>query len=267
MNIALHGMETAAGARYRSGATCAGWSVPGTPVVVRYADDLVALCHSRQEAEQVKARLAAWLEPRGLAFNEEKTKVVHLAEGFDFLGFNIRHYPSGKLLIKPSAAAIKRFRARLRSEVRALYGANGLAVIAKLNPILRGWAAYYRTVVSKQVFSSIDDTLWWTMMRWAKRRHETKPTRWIVQRYFGPFHPTRRDRWIFGDRDTGAFLTKLTWTPIKRHQMVDGWASPDDAQLSVYWAVRRRRRTPPNTMEPTHTPRHGRRPARPKGLA
>jgi RNA-directed DNA polymerase len=205
MNIALHGMETAAGVRYHTKPSHIGWSVAGTPVLVRYADDLVALCHSQQEAEQVKTRLAAWLGPRGLVFNEDKTRVVHLAEGFDFLGFNIRHYPSGKLLIKPSKAAVKRFRARLRAEVRGLYGANSLAVIAKLNPILRGWAAYYRTAVSKHVFSSIDDTLWWTMMRWAKRRHETKPSRWITDRYFGRFHPTRKDRWIFGDRESGAF--------------------------------------------------------------
>jgi RNA-directed DNA polymerase len=120
MNIALHGMEAAAGARYGTAPSHRGWSVPGTPVLIRYADDLVALCHSRQQAEQVKARLAAWLAPRGLSFNEDKTQIVRLSEGFDFLGFNVRHYPNGKLLIKPSKAAVKRFRARLRTEVRNL---------------------------------------------------------------------------------------------------------------------------------------------------
>ena len=57
-----------------------------SPELIRYADDLVALCHSRQEAIEIKARLAAWLAPRGLAFNEDKTRVVTLDEGFDFLG-------------------------------------------------------------------------------------------------------------------------------------------------------------------------------------
>ena len=79
----------------------------------RYADDLVVLCHSRQQAEQVKARLAEWLAPRGLAFNEDKTRIVPLSEGFDFLGFNVRRYPNGKLLIKPTATAIRRVRERL----------------------------------------------------------------------------------------------------------------------------------------------------------
>src|ERR1700752_1986042 len=124
MNVALHGMEEAAGVRYiRTGAN-AGTASPGSPVVVRYADDLVALCHSRQQAEQVKAQLAEWLAPRGLVFNEDKTKIVHLTQGLDFLGFNVRRYRNGKLLIKPSSAAVKRLRSRLAAEMRALRGSN-----------------------------------------------------------------------------------------------------------------------------------------------
>lgn len=248
MNIALHGIETAAGARQQTTPSRWGWSVPGTPVVVRYADDLVALCSTREQAEQVRQRLAQWLAPRGLTFNEDKTRIVHLSEGFDFLGFTVRHYRSpGKLLITPSKAAVKRIRDRLRSEVRSLHGANALAVISRLNPILRGWAAYYRTVVSKKVFNDIDSALVWTMLKWARHRHETKSYRWIVNRYFGRFHPTRQDRWLFGDRDTGACLTRLSWTPIRRHQMVNADASPDDPALTYYWLQRRRRRLPPDT--------------------
>ena len=92
-----------------------------SPVLIRYADDLLCLCHTRQQALEVKARLAAWLAPRGLAFNEDKTRVVSLAEGLDFLGFNVRRY-RGKLLIKPSQAAVRRIRERLRDELRSLRG-------------------------------------------------------------------------------------------------------------------------------------------------
>jgi RNA-directed DNA polymerase len=109
LNIALHGLEEAAGVRYRGGIH-ADDVVPGSPAVTRYADDLVACCTTRQQAEQVKARLTAWLAPRGLAFSEAKTRIVHLSEGFDFLGFNLRRYRDGKLLIKPSKVAIKEFR-------------------------------------------------------------------------------------------------------------------------------------------------------------
>ena len=93
LNVALHGMEEAAGVRYHTtGSRCRErrcglprcWCATPTtwwPCVV-----------SREQAEQVKARLAEWLAPRGLAFNEDKTRIVHLDEGFDFLGFNVRRY-------------------------------------------------------------------------------------------------------------------------------------------------------------------------------
>src|SRR5262249_28040696 len=101
LNIALHGLEEAAGIRYQTGAS-ADKVAPSSPALTRYADDLVVCCHTEQQAEQVKAKLAAWLAPRGLAFNEAKTRIVHLTEGFSFLGFNLRRYRNGKLLIKPS---------------------------------------------------------------------------------------------------------------------------------------------------------------------
>jgi RNA-directed DNA polymerase len=74
---------------------------------------------------------------RGLAFNEEKTRIVRLEDGFDFLGFNVRRYRR-KLLIKPSKAAVTRLRERLAAETRTLRGGNAMAVIATLNPIIRG---------------------------------------------------------------------------------------------------------------------------------
>jgi len=243
LNVVLHGMETAAGARYQRSGSNAAFAVPGSPVLVRYADDLVALCHSRHEAEQVKARLAAWLAPRGLAFNEDKTRIVTLDEGFDFLGFNVRRY-RGKLLIKPSKAAVRRIRERLRVEIRSLRGANAQAVIARLNPIVRGWSAYYRTAVSSEIFVALDHYLWKLTYKWAKHSHPNKPTRWIVRRYFGTFNKSRQDRWVFGDRDSGAYLHRFAWAKIVRHQMVRGTSSPDDPALAEYWAARRRRGIP-----------------------
>ena len=97
---------------------------------------LAVLCCSQQQAGQVKAQLAEWLAPRGLAFNEDKTRIVHAEAGFDFLGFNVRRYHR-KLLIKPSLAAIRRIRERLRTEFRALRGSNAGAVLRKINPIVR----------------------------------------------------------------------------------------------------------------------------------
>jgi RNA-directed DNA polymerase len=244
MNVALHGMEHAAGVRYITTGTNAGSVQPGSPVVTRYADDLLAFCHSRQEAEQVKARLAQWLAPRGLVFNEDKTAITCLDEaGVDFLGFTTRRY-RGKLLITPSKAAVKRIRARLSAEMRALRGANAEAVLQRLNPIIRGWAAYYRIVVSSKTFDALDYHVWKLTYKWAKFRHPHKSKRWVVNRYFGMFNKSRRDRWVFGDRDSGAYLLKFSWTKIVRHTMVKGWATPDDPTLADYWDWRRGRKQP-----------------------
>src|SRR5229473_5489322 len=249
LNVALHGMEQAAGARYTNSAK-GGVAVPGTPVLVRYADDYVAMCHSRQQAEEVKARLAAWLAPRGLSFNEDKTKVVHVEEGFSFLGCDIRRHVdrqgSAKLLITPSQESVRRFRKRLAAELRSLRGANAAAVIARLNPVIRGWAAYYRSRVSSRAFSRLDYDLWHLTWRWGRHTHPNKSRHWVAARYFGRFNRARRDRWVFGDPETGAYLTKLSWTRFVHHAAVRGGASPDDPSLAGYWVERRRKRRPPS---------------------
>jgi RNA-directed DNA polymerase len=248
LNVALHGMEEAAGVRYRNSARSDAETVKGSPVLVRYADDYVAMCYSREQAEEVKARLAAWLAPRGLRFNEDKTKIVHLEEGFSFLGFSIRRYVNklgGKLLIKPSQESIKRFRERLSAEMKALRGANASAVIRRLNPIIRGWSAYYRSVVSSRTFVGLDHHMWHLTYRWARHTHPNKSRGWVATRYFDRFNRTRRDRWVYGDRATGAYLTKFSWTNIVRHVPVRGWASVDDPALADYWAERRHKRRPP----------------------
>ncbi|GGJ73043.1 reverse transcriptase domain-containing protein [Streptomyces brasiliensis] len=129
MNIALHGMEKAAGVRYHYRSRGGLQTAPDSPVLIRYADDLVALCHSREHAEQVKAKLADWLTPRGLAFNEGKTRIVNLDDGFDFLGFNVRRYHDKLVLIKPSREAVRRIRRRLRMEMRVFEFSGGAPAV------------------------------------------------------------------------------------------------------------------------------------------
>jgi RNA-directed DNA polymerase len=149
------------------------------------------------------------------------------------------------LLIKPSKEAMKRIRERLSAEMRALRGANAEAVLQRLNPIIRGWSAYYRIAVSSKAFSALDLHMWRLTYKWAKYRHPNKGKRWICSRYYGRFNKSRQDKWVFGNRVNGAYLHKFSWTKIVRHQMVAGAASPDDPALSSYWAARRRRNTPP----------------------
>jgi RNA-directed DNA polymerase len=188
---------------------------------------------------RIKARLAEWLAPRGLAFNEDKTRVVGLDEGFDFLGFNVRRYGT-KPLITPSKAAVRRIRQRLRAQLRSLRGYNAGAVIRRLNPIIRGWAAYYRTQVSSKTFKALDQHLWALTYRWALLSHRNKSRPWVFARYFGTFNRSRQDRWVFGDRASGAYLHRFAWTGIVRHTLVRHRASPDDPDLTDYWTWRRR---------------------------
>ena len=248
LNIALQGMETAAGVRYDS----RGHVKAGCPTVVTYADDFVALCHDREQAEAVADRLSTWLKERGLSLNQAKTRIGRIDAGFDFLSFTIRRFHvrgDAKVLTIPSRDALKKIRRRNAQELRTLRGADPAEVIATMNPIIRGQANYYRPGASKRAFKSLDDHLWRQLYKWARRRHPNKPRRWVTARYFGQYHPDRRDRWVFGDRDSGAYLHKYAWTTIVRHVPVAGRNSPDDPALARYWADRRRRHKPPQLAQ------------------
>ncbi len=249
LNIALQGMEAAAGVRY----DYRGGVIAGCPTVITYADDFVVLCHSREQAETVRARLDEWLKDRGLALNEDKTRIGRVDEGFDFLSFTIRRYHvqgGTKVLTKPSRDALRKIRRRNATELRSLRGSKPIEVITTMNPIIRGQANYYRPGASKKAFQALDNHLWQHLYKWARRRHPKKNRHWVTARYFGSFHPTRTNRWIYGDHETGAYLHQYSWTKIVRHAPVPGRHSPDDPALAQYWADRRRKRRPPQ-LAPT----------------
>ena len=134
---------------------------------------------------------------KGLAFDEAKTRIVPFSEGFDFLAFNLCRYQNGKLLIKPGAMAITRFRNGLAKESRALRGSNITAVLAKIVPVIRGLVAYYRTVVSARAFHDLTGYLWKLTYKWACWSHPNKPKvgpdsgQWTlavaVQQRYGPW--------------------------------------------------------------------------------
>src|SRR5664279_1458658 len=231
LNIALQGMEAAAGVQYRSDGTVKA----GCPTVVTYADDFVALCHSREQAETVQTRIGVWLADRGLTLNQDKTRIGRIDDGFDFLSYTIRrhHVHDGpKVLTTPSHDALKKIRRRNAEQLRALRGASPAEVITVMNPIIRGQANYYRPGASKKAYQALNNHLWQHLYKWARRRHPTKNRRWVTARYFGQFHPTRRDRWVYGDRHSGAYLHKYSWTAIVRHTPVPGRHSPDDPDLA-----------------------------------
>jgi RNA-directed DNA polymerase len=210
--------------------------------VVRYADDFIVTARDKGSLEKTEIQIQQWLSERGLELSAEKTLITSLEEGFNFLGFNHRHY-NGKLLIKPSKQKVLDFCKRIGNEVKKLDGAPQEALIAKLNPILRGFANYYKGVVSKETFSYISSRMWQYLWRWAKRRHPNKNTTWVRKAYFKTI---KGNKWTFactisehqGMVDRIYSLYPIAYTPIERHVKVKGEASPDDPSLKDYWDKR-----------------------------
>jgi RNA-directed DNA polymerase len=252
MNIALHGMEQALGIRYDKRG-----QIKGSRALVRYADDWVVFSESEEDAQAARREAQEWLLKRGLRLSEEKTRIVHLSEGFDFLGFNVRHYPApntarngNKLLIKPSKESVRKFKERVRGEWMALTGHNTMTILKRLNPIVRGWANYFRIGVSKHTFETLDYWMFDRCVRRVRSNHGRKGWRWCRSKYWGQLNSERADRWVFGDKSTGAYLLKLSWTPIKRHVLVKGASSPDDPDLRGYWRERERRKLDEGLLPP-----------------
>lgn len=229
-NIALDGMQSI---------------LPSNVGFIRYCDDFVITARAKEQLETLKEVIAKWLAERGLVINDEKTRIVSVDEGFDFLGFNIRHY-HGKCLIKPQKKKVLSFLNGIRDWLRSHQQATTDEVIRYLNPRLRGWAQYYKFVVSAETFRYVDYQIWTYLWKWCKRRHPKKSRRWVKDKYFRNVDGIE---WTFSvptARDTIPhsilWLARLSRIPIERHRKVKGSASPDDPKLAEYWMLRAQRK-------------------------
>lgn len=173
------------------------WS--GLGELVRYADDFVIACRTRRQAEEALVRVRAILAEMGLDLHSEKTRIVELSvrgEGFDFLGCHLRivrsHFKGKTYLFRwPRAKAMKAIRERIRQVTnwRRWARMNDIReVIAELNPILRGWGAYFRTGNASRHFHLIDRYVETCLVRLLRRRRchqgrgrNRRPTRWHVE--------------------------------------------------------------------------------------
>lgn len=237
-NIALHGLENF---------VCQGVVKDGH--LIRYADDFVFL-HEKQEALfTARSRIDRFLEGMGLEVKESKTQVTRTTDGFDFLGFNIRQYSVGayraakssngkklgfKTLIKPSKEAIKRHLKKIGEIIDKHHNAPQVALIARLNPVIRGWCNYYSSVVSKSDFSRCDHLVYIKLLAWGKRRKgKNESVRDVVNKYW---RQRNNRKWVFMTHN-GLELTTHASTPIVRHAKVKGEKSPFDGD-SIYWSLR-----------------------------
>ena len=211
--------------------------------LLRYADDFIITGRTKELLEgEIKPLAEQFLQKRGLELSPVKTVITHVEKGFDFLGQNVRKYPNGKLLIKPSKKNVKTFLGGIRKTIKAALGMSAADVIHELNPKIRGWANYHRHVVSKRTYVRVDHEIFSSLWRWARRRHPNKNTCWRKQKYFA-LH--RGQDWsFFGETcdDEGqpsqVWLRHARSTPIKRHVKVKGDANPYDPAYETYFEHR-----------------------------
>lgn len=210
--------------------------------MVRYADDFIITGNSKEWLEhEVKPAVVEFLAERGLVLSPEKTKITHIREGFDFLGWNIRKYHD-KLLMKPSKANVKAHLDKIREVIKGNKTAKQANLIRLLNPVLRGWANYHSHVVAKKTFGKVDTYVWSMLWQWAVRRHPNKGDRWVKEKYF----KTRGTRsWVFAatekqedGKSREIILLKGSDTPIQRHIKIKADANPHDPQWERYFESR-----------------------------
>jgi RNA-directed DNA polymerase len=243
-NCALDGLEQLLKKKYPTGTRLRslGGKYPSVNLI-RYADDFVITGKSKELLEgEIKPLVEQFLRKRGLELSPTKTVVTPVTQGFDFLGQNVRRYPNGKLLIKPSKKNVKHFLDGIRQTIKAALGKSAADLINELNPKIRGWANYHRHVVSKRTFDRVDHLIFYKLWQWARRRHPNKGPSWLKYKYF----ERHQDRdWIFfGETcDEEGQLHKLrllfaSRTPIKRHVKVKSEANPYDPAWETYFEKR-----------------------------
>jgi RNA-directed DNA polymerase len=212
--------------------------------LIRYADDFIITGPAKDVLEnEVRPLVEQFLRDRGLQLSPEKTCITHIEEGFDFLGQNLRKY-DGKLLIKPSKKNTHNFLEKVRTIIQENRTATQEILIRQLNPVIRGWANYHKSIVAADTFNKVDHVLWQSLWRWAKRRHPNKSGQWVMRKYW---HTIGQRSWVFavdtGDRTPSDQIVWLRLrqaadTKIRRHPQIKGTANPFDPRWRRYFEDR-----------------------------
>jgi len=230
-NMALDGLEEELKRHFR---------VKDKVNLIRYADDGVVTGVSKELLEQnVLPVIENFMRERGLELSKEKTRIVHITEGFDFLGQNVRKY-GPKLLIKPARKNVQSVLLKTEDFLKKAQAFPQESVISVLNPILRGWGNYHCHVVSKQEFGRVDHAVWFMLWQWARRRHPLKRDTWIKDRYFQRIGSRK---WVFATLPKGKgapthVLFNVSDIPIRRHIKIRKEATPFDPQWTEYFEKR-----------------------------
>ena len=204
---------------------------------VRYADDFVVTCGNSEYLElEIKPLICKFLADRGLKLSEEKTKITHIRQGFDFLGFNIRKYKN-KCLTKPKKDSVKSIYTSISGCVNSHKTVTQKELIRMISPKIKGWANFFRHSAAKQTFSLMDNKVFKLLWKWAKRRHPNKGNKWIKAKYFknkGNRH------WVFSvtDKKQTCELPLFDATKIIRHTKIKCLSNPYDKEWEGYFRNR-----------------------------
>lgn len=213
---------------------------------IRYADDFIVTARHRSDLENtIPPAINDWLRVRGLTLSEEKTRIRHIREGFDFLGQNLRKYSHGKLWITPAKKNVTTFLDKVRDTIKSCHGHNLGVVLGKLNPKIRGWANYHRYGVSLERYTHVDRQVYQAVWKFLKRSHPQKSSRWIYAKYCRR-DPAQQGRKAlsFQHREVKSDGTAVTKTlslkaaaTTKRvwHLKVRGKANPYDPKDKPYF--------------------------------
>lgn len=213
--------------------------------LVRYADDFIITASNPEVLKDtIIPAISEFLLLRGLELSKEKTSIVNIDQGFDFLGQNIRKY-NGKLLIKPSRSSIISFKRKIKEVIKRNFAAKTVNLIKVLNPIIRGWANYHRHIVAKQTFSYLHHYILKTLRSWTFRRHPRKNSHWVKTKYF---HSFGLNNWVFTAKDNSnnwCKLVSMSNIKIVRHVKVKADANPYLPTWNYYFDSRKRNKTLP----------------------
>ena len=213
-NIALHGMEEALNIKYTSEKRRNGsvtYRNRSKYVMVRYADDFLVLCKTKEDAENVPKLLRDYLLERGLTLAEDKTKITTIQKGFDFLGFNIRSFntSNGEVVItQPSKDSIKAFKEKANILYRNAIGGDIETFISSLNSLIIGTANYWRISSASRTFHKLDFYLIQKTRKLLHRWYPSKSHKWIKGKHYKPDRRDKsKDKYIFTDPNTGLQLS------------------------------------------------------------
>jgi RNA-directed DNA polymerase len=202
--------------------------------MVRYADDFIVTGASKEIlVEKIKPAIEAFLDERGLELSAEKTHITSIADGFDFLGQNIRKYKN-KLVIKPAKKSVKNVLTKIRGIIKNHKMTKTSNLIKQLNPVIRGWANYHRHICAKQTYTFIDHQIFKALWQWAKRRHPNKSKHWVKDKYF---KTVGKRNWVFEEtiEDKTTRMVKASDVPIEHKFIkIKGQANPFEKQWDEY---------------------------------